>query len=269
VEFSEGTYSDGEQFVQLNTTPMPDQYCWPDKMTEQSRLSRFGMTCELLTEQCGKGVLMWYLVGFPVKTYPLLVGGQVLQESDQDSGGKWLELLAKYSPDMSSWRTPQCSLSGEYTEYSGTYPRWGLMLNGGLYQQKMPEHLIRGKGYGLWAITVTMDKLPPKSKEALLREATITRNGRTPGLETMVLKFPTPQASDNRDRGNMSDPSIQRRIGMGKQIGLSTSVKPDAGGGSLNPYWVEWLMGWPIGWTDLQPLGTDKFLLWQQQHGIS
>jgi len=35
----------------------------------------------------------------------------------------------------------------------------------------------------------------------------------------------------------------------------------------LNPQWVEWLMGWPIGWTDLQPLEMDKYQLWLQQHG--
>jgi hypothetical protein len=29
-------------------------------------------------------------------------------------------------------------------------------------------------------------------------------------------------------------------------------------GGQLNPTWVEWLMGWPLGWTDLKPLETDK-----------
>jgi hypothetical protein len=29
-------------------------------------------------------------------------------------------------------------------------------------------------------------------------------------------------------------------------------------GGKLNPTWVEWLMGWPMGWTDLKPLVTDK-----------
>ena len=34
----------------------------------------------------------------------------------------------------------------------------------------------------------------------------------------------------------------------------------------LNPAWVEWLMGWPIGHTALKPLATDKFLEWQQQH---
>lgn len=38
-------------------------------------------------------------------------------------------------------------------------------------------------------------------------------------------------------------------------------------GGSLNPTWVEWLMGWPLEWTDLQPLATDKFRQWQDSHG--
>jgi hypothetical protein len=31
-------------------------------------------------------------------------------------------------------------------------------------------------------------------------------------------------------------------------------------GGRLNPTWVEWLMGWPIGWTDLEPLAMDRYL---------
>jgi hypothetical protein len=38
-------------------------------------------------------------------------------------------------------------------------------------------------------------------------------------------------------------------------------------GGQLNPEWVEWLMGWPIGWTALNPLGMDRFREWLQQHG--
>lgn len=37
--------------------------------------------------------------------------------------------------------------------------------------------------------------------------------------------------------------------------------------GQLNPTWVEWLMGWPLGWTDLKPLGMDRFQEWRQQHG--
>lgn len=37
----------------------------------------------------------------------------------------------------------------------------------------------------------------------------------------------------------------------------------------LNPEWVEWLMGWPIGWTNLEPLGMDRFQQWQSSHGVS
>lgn len=36
--------------------------------------------------------------------------------------------------------------------------------------------------------------------------------------------------------------------------------------GKLNPTWVEWLMGWPSGHTELKPLGTGKFQEFMQQH---
>ena len=32
--------------------------------------------------------------------------------------------------------------------------------------------------------------------------------------------------------------------------------------------WIEWLMGWPLGWADLKPLAMDKYQSWLQQHGI-
>jgi len=53
----------------------------------------------------------------------------------------------------------------------------------------------------------------------------------------------------------------------------------DEWGGSSNPFrgteigkircasFEEWMMGWPIGWTELTALGTDKFQLWLRQHG--
>jgi DNA (cytosine-5)-methyltransferase 1 len=87
----------------------------------------------------------------------------------------------------------------------------------------------------------------------------MTQNGTAYRLPQLVRltdaigcsSLPTPQASDNRDRGCMEDASVKRRIKMGKQIGLSTAVKEKRTSGTLNPTWVEWLMGFPLGWTDL------------------
>lgn len=37
---------------------------------------------------------------------------------------------------------------------------------------------------------------------------------------------------------------------------------------TLNPAWVEWLMGFPIGWTDLRPLEMLRYRLWLKLFGI-
>tara|TARA_R100000455_G_C6130094_1_gene27701 strand:- start:99 stop:500 length:402 start_codon:yes stop_codon:yes gene_type:complete len=37
------------------------------------------------------------------------------------------------------------------------------------------------------------------------------------------------------------------------------AVKEQKGGGTLNPTWVEWLMGYPQGWTDLNHLETVSY----------
>lgn len=89
-------------------------------------------------------------------------------------------------------------------------------------------------------------------------------NRNQPRLQDAVKLFPTPSASDNRDRGNIGSPATLRRKEKGKQIMLSQSVSTESG--ALNPDWVEWLMGWPIGWTDLKPLGMARFQRQQQQH---
>lgn len=36
-------------------------------------------------------------------------------------------------------------------------------------------------------------------------------------------------------------------------------------GGQLNPGWVEWLMGWPVGWTRLSPMNPADYERWKSQ----
>lgn len=77
------------------------------------------------------------------------------------------------------------------------------------------------------------------------------RKGASPtsgdGLATAVLKCATPTARDWRSGKASQATHDKNSRPLSEQIG-----------GSLNPTWVEWLMGWPIGWTDLKHSATDK-----------
>jgi len=35
----------------------------------------------------------------------------------------------------------------------------------------------------------------------------------------------------------------------------------------VHPSFAEWLMDWPIGWTELKPLAMDKYHQWLNWHG--
>ena len=63
--------------------------------------------------------------------------------------------------------------------------------------------------------------------------------------------FPTPTGSDHKgwspNHKRANDPTNR----------LDFRVEPETGaGGTLNPTWVEWLMGYPSGWTDLEDSET-------------
>jgi hypothetical protein len=128
---------DGEQSVQLSGNPTQQAYCAPDKMTDFSPLSRFGMMFKPLTEGRGEELLMSYLAGFHAKTSPQQEREQELTENGQECGEKWQGSFTKYDPDSSLWRTHQCSLLGDLEPFSETWPRWGLMRNGECWEQQM------------------------------------------------------------------------------------------------------------------------------------
>ena len=71
------------------------------------------------------------------------------------------------------------------------------------------------------------------------------------GLPAAIKMWPTPQSADDRDRGDLSMPCIQRRVELGKQLMLTMVAKEPGQTGQLNPEWVECLMGFPMGWTDI------------------
>jgi hypothetical protein len=280
--FSVGTSSDGDAYAPLSSTPTPDQFFWPDKTTEHSRLSRFGMTCEPLTADRGEAMLTWFREVSLARTSASLERGTAWTASVPGSGRKWLGLLGRYDHDSRSWRTRQCSLLEDWEESLATFPRWGSMRNGECWERETWEPLTNGTGSGSWPTpTVCWNynrpgasatsgmglasavRLWPTPRAQSATGTGPSRVGNRTDLQTAVKLWPTPQASDNRNRGTLTTPAIARRIDAGKQVMLSMSVN-----GPLNPDWVEWLMGWPIGLTDLRPLETVRFREWRQQHGV-
>ena len=278
VEFSEGICSDGKPSVPLNGNPIPQAYLPQDKMTKFSRLSRFGMTFGHLTESRGEELLTLYRAGFPAKT---LAPQETAQESpalDQDSGLKWQGLLGKYDHGTRSWKTAQCSLLEDLEQSLEIWPRWGLMRDGASYQQQTLVRRTSEKESGLWHTPMASDgnKLDctlPAIYRRMEKKQEI-------GLAMEVRLFPTVTAKANQLAPSMQSryanpiwptPTLRdykgmRGAGAQERKGNPTDTLPNMIGGSLNPTWVEWLMGWPLGWTDLKPLGMDKFQEWRQQH---
>ena len=231
AEYSADTCLDGEPSAPLSGPHILRLYLPHDKMTDFSRLSRFGVMCKPLTANHGADVLMWYLEGFPAR---ILAQPEKAQESMANApacGRTWQGLLARYNPLLSLWRTPQCLLFGEWEQSLEIWPRWGLMRSGECWELAIWERPIFGKGCGLWDTPCKGDAHP--------RAYNRNKPYHGPGqkhLQAQAYERMTQHCVD---------------------------------GGKLNPMWVEWLMGWPMGWTGLQPLETDKFREWQQQHFLN
>lgn len=110
--------------------------------------------------------------------------------------------------------------------------------------------------YGLLATPNTMDSLPPRSEEALQRQFETTRKGRTKPanlreqiffLPTMML--PTPGANEGKGA------SRNRFYGSPNYHGAKTAERLRTGEDCpiyCSPSFLEAVMGYPIGWTELE-----------------
>lgn len=125
----------------------------------------------------------------------------------------------------------------------------------------------------------------PTPKSSDYRGGLATRaGGRRSNLNDSAKKFPTPtviDAGSGRVNRSASDGATERptlarmaktgllatptardwRSGKASEATHKKNSRPlsEQIGGSLNPEWVEWLMNWPLGWTDLEPSAMDKY----------
>ncbi|VBB10667.1 hypothetical protein BSTAB16_3554 [Burkholderia stabilis] len=279
-----------DAYAPLNLIPTPKQSSSRGRTTAPFLRSRFGMTFEPLTADLGAELLTSWLAGFPAKTsaQPELV--TVSTANEAGSGPKWLASFAKYDLSASKWKTAQCSLLGDSDEFSETWPRWGSMRNGECYLRPIQMPLIYGSVSGSevmwptptvhgnhnmpgasassgWGLSSAAKLWPTPTASLADKGGRVTpRKGREGGtlIEAVSSRmWPTPCASASK---GSSPATLKRKSGKDRSNDRIDHAVMASDGGQLNPEWVEWLMGWPIGHTALKPLETARYREWLQQH---
>jgi hypothetical protein len=72
-------------------------------------------------------------------------------------GPRWQGSLAKYNPNIYSWKTRQCLLFEESGECLEIFPRWGMMLDGELSELISPVTITDEKDCGLLPTPIATD----------------------------------------------------------------------------------------------------------------
>ena len=186
---------------------------------------------------------------------------ETAQTTPDTSGHVSPTAFAYFDQDSRCWKTCQGTLLSDSEMSKPIWPRSGMTLNGIAYQRQPSAHRTSATEYSLsqhvhtWATPTTqeIEHLNMKVNEKG-RRATKSGHGRgwAIGLADQVRLWPTPQAGDaKRPKVRHYESSEMPMLG-----GTVASRHPEEIGGSLNPAWVEWLMGFPIGWTDLEDLET-------------
>ena len=251
---------DGEQSVQSSGKPTQLAYLSQDKMTKYSRLSRFGMMFKPLTENLGEELLMSYREDFHARTSALLERGGVLLQAEVQCGNTWRELLAKFDPDTALWKTAQCSLLEDLEQSLEIWPRWGSMRNGECYRQPMLVQITLESESGL-------SERIPNNIDFFHTPCTTGIDGGSnsrKALKKRLETYPTPNAGMYRNLNYNKELCLKRAEKHQTDLAMVSVMQF---GGQLNPAWAEWLMGWPMRWTELKPLEMDKSLYVQQQLG--
>jgi hypothetical protein len=279
-EYSEERSLDGEPCALWNGTHTQRASWLPAKTTKACRLSRSGTTFKPLTDNHGEAVLTSCLGDSLVKTLVQPAKEPGSTENEAVCGDTWLESSMKFDPDSSSWKTHHSLWDEDLPESSVTLPKWGMMQGGVLWERTTLPPLTSGTGAGSWPTPNATDHKHCVASLAY-HEKRVATPGKQISLATAVRTSPnggkptrqmwqTPTAMEGADCGSKWE--SLKKIDKGGRIQRQMATKEtketkETTKAALNPSWVEWLMGWPIGWTDLNAAATDKFQRWLHSHG--
>ena len=188
--------------------------------------------------------------------------------------------FAHYDQKESSWKTYQASLLDmELIPYSDHFPKWGMMQDGQVSKLPMSELPTGENVYSSWATPKEFDSR--RQRELTNGENVSHTSGTKYGIfleQQATQNWATPQARDHNE--GITKETLTRKDGklrndrvevQGKILLDSIHQAQTQNNGQtssentqdspqpwknlrLNPMFVEWLMGWPLGYTELTDL---------------
>jgi len=214
---------------------------------------------------------------------------QAWVESEADFTSRSKDLSKKQSQLSSSLKTSLQSGREVSDVWSADWPRLGMIVDGQLFLPQALERLTKetdgsylptptaetyGSNKGGAAGRIGKERLSldsmarknlwptPKASDSnpCGMQAMLRYNERT-GRKTLITEvakamWPTPRASD-ASKGIRTPSGAAAEIARKRLNGVDLPAA--IGGGALSPMFVEWLMGYRIGWTELSALGTAWF----------
>lgn len=158
----------------------------------------------------GRGAAKWasYLPVSPASP-SATPGNNKAPRMNGGSGPKLSESFAWWDPDSCSWRTWQRSLmTGEPVEFSGTWPKWGMMRNGECSPQDEPALRTSESEYSFWPTATSRDATGSGSHGYSSGHAGVTLTDAT----ARGVLWPTPNAADGyrgSDEMMRGNPTLQ------------------------------------------------------------
>jgi hypothetical protein len=246
--------------------PIAVLYCSPGNATAFSLASQSGTTSEHSMAIHGEAKSMSSVADSHARTSARPAHEPGLKEIVPVSGESSRASLRKSSRRTSSSKTRHTFVLAGLSSSCKTLPAWGLMQDGVCSELKTSERPILEKGCGLLPTPTGADNeaSPSMSKWPAHR-----------WLMEFYARLPSPRATD-ANRGGRGDLLQAWRGNSNSHFSLPTptaghtekvrlSLESLTGGPWIS--FREWMMGWPIGWTALQPLETGRFQEWRGWHG--
>ncbi len=229
------------------------------------------------------------MVVSPARTFPLQDAEKAWTESAAAYFLRSLGSSASYDPPSSSWKTFQRLLFEDRSESLASFASSGMTVAGVFYPLEMWARTTDESDGGLWRTPDANMERGQRSRENLQsridRGMPFNLNDQLNAVSKGM--WPTPQASDYKHPGlprrgtdSTSAHSLAAKVswptprasewkGCGPKGSKSQKYMLEKGylsaavteqtGGSLNPTWVEWLMGYPSEWTVLEDWATQWF----------